>query len=141
MLVRDNTVCPHCGKLSATDFYVRTDSSCLTSTFWTVVIECYDCLAIEEYHVHQSVLRGWMRLLVNTGDPVERWSPNWSEILSYQQKDSLIRSFDRVLPRGGVDERSSDFPALWRIIRYLRRSVGPIDGSSFTAFSRAWSCL
>jgi hypothetical protein len=141
MLVRNNTACPHCGKLSATDLYVRTDSSCLNLNFWTVVVECYDCLSIEEYQVHQSVLRGWIRLLVLPGDPVERWSPNWTENLSVQQKDSLLRSFDRILPRGGVDNRSSDFPPLWRIIRYLRRSIGPIDGSTFESFSRAWSCL
>lgn len=141
MLVRNNTACSHCGKMSATDMYVRTGEYCYSQSFWIVVIECYDCLAIEEYHVHQSVLRGWMRLLVNSGDPIEKWPLSWSEFLSVQQRASLIRSFERVLPRGGIDHRVSDFPAFWRIVRYLRRSVGPIDGSTFEAFSRAWSCL
>jgi len=141
MLVRNNTVCPHCGKLSATDVYVRSLESSCSVDYWVVAIECYDCLAIEEYWVHVSVLRGWIRLLANPGDPVNKWSPCWSALLSDQQKKSLFRSFERILPRGAVDHRSADFPELWRIIRYLRRNGGPVDGETFEAFSRAWSCL
>jgi hypothetical protein len=140
MLVRNNTVCPHCGKMSATDFYVQTNGLDSSLDFWTVKVECYDCLSIEDYFVHVSVLRGWIRLLAQAGDPIERWSPNWTGDLSLQQRESLARSFERVLPRGGVDSRSSDFPSLHRIIRYLRASHGPIDGSTFEAFGRAWSC-
>jgi hypothetical protein len=141
MLVRNNTVCPHCGKLSATDFYVLVDWNELDLDFWTVKVECFDCLSIEDYKVHKSVLRGWMRLLAPAGDPVERWSSCWSDKLSAQQRDSLISSFERIIPRGGVDSRSPSFPRLWKIIQYLRRERGPIDGSTFAEFSRAWSCL
>lgn len=141
MLVRNNTACPHCGKVTSTDIYLQHDDQSLCLSFWTLKVECFDCLSIETYSVHQSVLRGWIRLLVKPGDPVERWSPNWSEDLSPPQKESLARSYDRVLPRGAVDDRSHYFPAVWRIIRYLRRSNGPVDGSSFESFSRAWSCL
>lgn len=124
MLVRNNTVCPRCGILSFTDVYLHEQEPLTNRYRWVVRAECFDCLYATERAVPVHALRDWIRFLSDDKDPSKKWS-SAGEPFSLNQLSSIWRSFERILPRGGVSHRSHDWNDLLLFIEWLRS--GPCE--------------
>lgn len=126
MLVRNNIVCPRCGRLSFTDLFVVSVDAPLSLSHWVVRAECFDCLYATEKRIAIEPLRDWIRFLSDDKDPSRHWAP-LRESLSLNQKGSVWRWFQRQLPPGGVSHRTSDWPELQLFIEWVRSPLS--DGA------------
>lgn len=128
MLVRNNTNCPICGKSQVTNLCVQKSKS--SPSTWSVVAECYDCLAESRTTVSELDLRRLLRQVAfrlsphHEGSFPVRWIEALdSDVLSLPQRLSLARAVREIIPPGEVvDFTISTNPDLANFVRLVWRS-------------------
>jgi hypothetical protein len=148
MFVRNNTKCPNCGKIAATDIYLAIAQPTPMDSL-VIIVECYECLAFHEVVVDLPVLRLWLGLLAATvRNPSDesllrplRWSKSVARILSWQQAKAVRRSAEEWFRCGLVCLETVELPSLLGIRHKLVTSGGRVQGKSFRSLVSAWCGL
>lgn len=149
MLVRDNTPCPNCGKMSATDVFVYPGEFWGPSNTVHVRAECFDCLGWTDsliLAVDLRVILASMASAMPASDPLYKYS-KWQSGFVYRsltrsQTDAVWRASTLLLGQGSVVLKLVKHPALQLLSKLAKGSLVHTETTSIPSdFGIAWRYL
>lgn len=126
MFVRNNIVCPNCGKTTLRDLQIGADSF---DGFILLVAECYECLGLTSALLDLSAAISLILKVTQSLPRNDRRRRCWNWRTSYcwwkhQQRAAILSLYDDVFETGVVDWKVAELPILKSLSEIIVRASG-----------------